>query len=67
VDTIIPVDALDAAHAALDHMLSTVTPARNADSIWISVMSSVEPLPSEEQRQNLALLLTIALQRLSQR
>lgn len=65
-DPIIPTADLAEAHRALDHMLEIVTPARSADSVWIMLMDSVEPLPPEQQRQNLALLLAVALQRLAQ-
>jgi hypothetical protein len=69
--TIIPIDALDTAHTCLDTMLAKVKTAddaewQTADNIWIQVLTSVNQLTPEQQKQNLALLLVVALQRLAQ-
>jgi hypothetical protein len=68
--TIIPIDALDQAHTCLDTMIEKAARAHDeqwhtADDIWIQVLNSVAPLTEEQQKQNLALLLTVALQRLA--
>lgn len=70
VDTIIPVAALAQAHTCLDLMIEKVgfgldAGWHTADDIWIQVLNSVEPLTAEQQKQNLALLLVVALQRLA--
>jgi dsDNA-binding SOS-regulon protein len=69
--TIIPVADLDEAHTCLDIMIEKVAHAHDemwhtADDVWLQVLNSVAPLTEEQQRQNLALLLTVALQRLAQ-
>jgi hypothetical protein len=69
-DTIIPTAALDQAHTCLDTMIEKVGHAidaewHTADDIWIQVLNSVSTLDAEQQRQNLALLLVVALQRLA--
>jgi len=65
-DPILPTETLAKAHDAVDDMVAKVADLSNADSVWIMAMSSVEELTPEQQRQNLALLLTVALQRLAQ-
>jgi hypothetical protein len=70
VDSIIPTSALDQAHTCLDVMIEKVYNAENlewhtADDIWIQVLNSVDKLTPEQQKQNLALLLVVALQRLA--
>jgi hypothetical protein len=71
-DTIIPIEALDQAHTCLDTMIDKVRTAderewQTADNIWIQVLTSVGQLTPEQQKQNLGLLLVVALQRLAQR
>lgn len=63
-DTIIPIEALDQAHDALDALVAN-SAGRLADNVWISMMNTVEGMEPEKQRQNLALLLTVAVQRLA--
>lgn len=65
-DTILPVDALALAHDAVDDMVAKTVDLPNADSVWIMAMTTVKDLPDEQKIQNLALLLTVTLQRLAQ-
>lgn len=65
---IIPTHDLALAHEAVDTLVARLVeePTTPADTLWIRCMNLVEQLPPEQQRQNLALLLTVALQRLAQ-
>jgi hypothetical protein len=65
-DTLIPTDALATAHDAVDALVAK-TPGKNADTMWLMCMNLVgKGLEPEQQRQNLALLLAVALQKLAQ-
>lgn len=64
VDPILPTDALDHAHTAIDNLIQAID-GKTADTVWLLILSTVANLPPEQQRQNLSLLLTVALQRLA--
>jgi len=66
-DTEIPVDALAAAHDAIDLMVQLARTPITADEVWQSLMGSVEHLSEDSIVAHFALLLTVALQRLAAR
>lgn len=65
-DTILPVEALALGHDAIDNLIEKAKQLPNADSVWIMAMTVVNDLPDDQKIQNLALLLTVTLQRLAQ-
>lgn len=68
-ETVLPTEALAHAHDAIDMLTEKARTLPNADSVWVMAMSSVEglDLTDDQKRQNLGLLLTVALQRLAKK
>lgn len=64
-DPILADDVLAGAHDALDLLIEKAR-GNTADNVWIQSLNAVSQLNSDQQRQNLALLLTVAIQRLAQ-